>query len=616
MTGAQVRNVLIFATCLAVAVVVLSREERALGWLRRATYFTMFGVTGAWLLRWIAWARARWASPAAALRANWPEILLAVAAMAALFLTHDWEFKVLSDETNMVGVARSLAQEWRFDFAGQAKVYVGSHSYLDYTFDKRPPLFMFVLSLVDSIFGYRVRNVWLLNGVLLGATIVVASGALRRRLGRPWNLLAVVCGLANPVVIWTASAAGVEPILCLVWAFAGFMMLETLEDPESTSFPLLIATVVLLGLARIEAGPLAALMLGATILASPARAKLIERFRDDWFVWTAPAAAMPVVLQQVRLRDYFQGTKVKPFGLEHVLGNVTNWRKVLADSGRFYPFNTLVTVAEVLAVVALIALVLSRRDRMSKAERTAFLIFAALTTCFMAFYTAYFWGQPTKATSARFYALPFFFAGLTIPPVLMRLHAIKDRPAEAAVVVGLVFAHAFPAAYSREFVNALNWRKEHMIVTDFLFPRLPGRSVLLVTQLPGQFLIYDVGAITFDRFNTERKDKNNEIHRPVYDEVLFVQELSLKTGHPNRGFEVDSEVKLETMLERQFDGRSFLRISRMVRDTPPAAHEDTPAVPAPAAPAPPPAPASTEQPTGAATGDSSAHDTAANEALP
>jgi hypothetical protein len=562
MNRSQLRNVLLFAASGFLAVAVTSRPGWSLFWVQYATYFTMFGATGAFLVRWFAWARARWTSPAAAVRANAPEILLGLGAMAALFLTHDWQFKVLSDETNMVAVARSLAHEWRFDFPGQSKFYFGAHHFSNYVFDKRPPLFTFVLSLVDALAGYRVRNVWLLNGALLGATIVVTAGALKRRLGRPWNLLALVWAIANPLVMQTASAAGVEPILCLMWAIAGLAMLETLEDPESASFPLLVAAVMLLGLARLEAGPMAALMLGGAIFASPERKKLIDRFRDDWLVWCAPAVALPVAIQKARLKDYFQGTTTKPFALEHLVANVSNWRRVLLDGGRSFPFNTVVTTAEVIAFVVLVVLVLTRRTKMSRAERTAFLVFAALTTALVALYSTYYWGQPTKATSARFYALPLFFAGLTVPAVLKRIPAVEARAAPAAVVFALVFAHAFPAAYDRTFVNTLPWRRAHEIVDSYLLPRISGRSVLLVTPHPGQFLVYDVGAISFKTFNAERKNVLREIDRKLYDEVLFAQELSFSDKKPVKGSALDPSITLETVLERQYTATSFIRISR------------------------------------------------------
>ena len=569
LTRAQVRNVVLFAASMGTALVVLSRPPWSVAWLRWATYFTTFGAVGAWLLRVVAWARARWASPRAAFRANGPEILLATGAMALLFATHDWQFKVLADEANFVAVGRALSFEWRFEVGDEAKFFWGGQHFLSYFFDKRPPLFTFVLSLVDSVTGYRVNNVWYLNGALFGATVAVAAGALRRRLGRPWNLLAVVWAVANPIVIQTGSAAGVEQLLCFMWAVGGVLLLEALEAPDSPSVPLLVATVLLLALTRAEAGPMGVLMLAAMIVASKDRRQLLRRVSDDWLVWCTPIAVLPIAIVKVHGTGYFQGEK-HPFGLRYAKENVANWARVLTDGGLHSPFNGVVTVTEVVAFVVLVGLVLARRTKMSKAEATAFWIFSALTAAFVAIYSVYFWGQPNKSTSARFYALPFFFAGLCVPVVLRRVQGLGSRPVLAGVLFGVVFAHAVPGLQNTAFVNSLGWRKSHRIVEEYLLPRIHGHNILLVTDIAAQYTIYDVSAITVQRFNRERQTILRELDHHLYDEILFLEDVNLEDGKPIAMHRRDPEVKMETVLERQYGPQTSLRISRLVPEAAPA----------------------------------------------
>jgi hypothetical protein len=547
-------------------VAVASRADLGTWWLRRATYFTVLAVTAIWGIRFIPWARARWASPGQVLREHLPEVALAVAAMGLLFLTHDWQFKVLSDETNFVAAARSMALEQRFDFPEGGKFFNGSQHGFDYVFDKRPPLFPFLLSLVDAFTGYRVRNVWFLNGAILGATIVVAGSFLRRRIGRPWSLLAVVWAIANPVVFLTSSAAGVEPLLCLVWAIAGVLALDVLEAPSAQNLGLLIATVYLIGLCRLEAGPLALVMLVAIVAASPRRAELMGMLRDDALVWAAPVAALPVLLVRAKNQDYFQGLTTRPFGLEHVAGNVSSWAKVLKDGGRFYPYSAVVTVVEVVALVVLVGLVLFGRTAMSRAERAAFLVFSGGTAALFALYSAYFWGQPTNPACSRFYALPLFFAGLTVPGLLLQVRAVKARPAVAGVVSALVFLHAFASSHNRAFANAFTARRQHHLVADYLLSRLPAAMPLVVTTVPAQFVIYDVGAVSFEHFKAHREEMLRELDRKLYTEVLFVQEIDQADGRPTAATALPPEVTLENVMERQHTTSGYTRISRWTRD--------------------------------------------------
>lgn len=564
---AQLRNALLFAASVCVSLVILSREGWALWWLRRATYFTALAAVFAWVVRVAAWARARLRSPAEAWREAWPEVALAAGAMAALFLTHDGQFKVLSDEMNFVGLGRSLAFDWRFEFPEQVKLSLGAQHPLTYLFDKRPPLFAFLLALLDSLTGYRVHNVWLLNGAILGATVLVAGAALRSRLGRPWNLLAVGWALANPVVMLTASGATVEPLFGLLWVVAGACMLSVLTEPTAPTVGLLVATSLLLGLCRVEGAPLAALMLGGILVASPERRRILELLRDDPVVWLSPLAALPVLVQRTRLGDYNTAalTGGKEFGLQYLVANVKSWAAILRDGGHTYPFSAVVTCVEVGAFVALVVLVAARRTAMTRAEVAAFAIGSTLTAAIVALYSTYFWGQPTSQLCARFYALPLFLAGLAVPAVLARIPAVKARPAIAVVAVGLAFAHAFPSSHNGAFVGRLGPRVLHETLAEYLLAQVPERRLLVVTDLPAELAIHPVSAVTFETFKNMRVLVGREVDRKLYDEVLFVQEINVSNGRPSGATELAPDVEIVPVLERQYTGARFLRVSRWKR---------------------------------------------------
>jgi hypothetical protein len=570
MSRARWRNVLLFAASGGLAAVVLSREDRALFWLRYATYFTALAALLAFLVRLAAWARARFRSLLEAARESGAEILLALAAMVVLFLTHSYRFTILSDETNFVALGRTLAIERRFELPDYAKFYDGQQHALSYIFDKRPPLFAFVLSLVDTLTGYRVRNVWFLNGGLLGATVLVAAAVLRRRLGRPWNLLAVVWALANPVVMLTARGATTEPLLGLLWAVMGASVLWVLEDVVTPgdkareSVGLLIATAVLLGLCRMEAGPIAALVLAGVVLASSERRRTLALFLDDPLLWCAPALALPVLIQRLRLGGYNAGETDQPFGVRYLIDNVSNWIAIFADGGRRYPFSALVTGVEVIAVLALVVLALAGRTAMSRAERGAFLVFSAATATVFLVYSAYFWGQPTNPLCGRFYALPLFFAGLAVPALLLRFERLRvpGASAGAAVAFALVFLHAFPASHGRAYAEIASSTR-HEVVAEYVLSQIPAKQLMLVTALPSQFVVYDVGVMDFDTFESTREQVLRDLERKRYDEVLFVQELL--------GAEIHSAtptppgIALEPLVERSNGKYSRVRISRLKR---------------------------------------------------
>jgi hypothetical protein len=557
VSRARIRNALLFAVSLGLVAFALSSEARGIEWLRRGTYPTVFVAVGLWLVRAGRWARPRWPGLREALRLNAAELWLAAGATALVFLGHDRSFKVLADETNFIALGRSLASDWRFDLPDATRWAPADPQAYSWIFDKRPPLFPFAIGLVDIVAGYRVANAWLLNGLVLGATALLAAVVLRRRVGRPWNLLAVLWALANPVVFFTARGATAEPLLGLLWAIAAVALVDVLEEPTEEGVGLLLATATLLGLCRLEAGPLAGLMLVAVLVASSERRRFLRLVASDPAIFCLPALALPVVLQRLRLGSYFEGLEDKPFALSYLASNAKNWLAILADGGRKFPFSTPVLVIEALAVIVLLVRTLSGEGTRSRAERATVLIVTAGASAVFLLYSVYFWGQPTVPVCMRFYAMPLFLAGLTVPTLFVTIPALRERPVGIAVVSALLFVSTLPSSKAPPYPA----RVRHDFVASYVAARAPAR-IQLVTQLPSESVIYDVAAMDFATFERTRAQLKRDLERRLVDEVVLVQEINFDET-PRIGDAPPPNVTLERLVERQDFGTRFVRLSRM-----------------------------------------------------
>jgi hypothetical protein len=550
----------LLAASLGLVAFALSSETRGLDWLRRGTYPTAFVALGIWIVRAVRWARPRWPGLRAAARRNVAELAAAAGAVAVLFAGHDRSFKVLGDETNFIALGRSLATDWRFEIPDATRWGASEPQAFSWIFDKRPPLFTFLLSVVDTVTGYRVGNAWLLNGLILGATVLVVAVALRARVGRPWSLFAVAWGLANPVVFFTARGATTEPLVLLLWVIAAVLLVEVLEEPTAERVGFLLATATLLGLSRLEAGPFAGLALLGVLLASIAseRRRLVRLVLEDPLPFVLPALALPVLLQRLRLGSYYDEAEGHPFGFSFLAANAKNWLTILADGGRKYPFVGPVLVLEAFAVVVLVARMVSGRTTRSRAERAGVLILTVTTSAVFLLYSAYFWGQPTQQVCMRFYALPLFLAGLTVPALLVGIPALREQPAVFGIVTALVLVSTLGPSQNPPPYTA---RVRHEVVADYL-ARHPSTRLQVVTPLPSELVIYPVAAMDFATFDRMRSQLKKDLERKVVDEVLLVQEINFD-GTPSWNNAPPANVKLETLVEHQDFGTRFVRISRM-----------------------------------------------------
>src|ERR1019366_1179143 len=81
---------------------------------------------------------------------------------------------------------------------------------IDTFLDKRPYFFTFILSLVHDLTGYRMANVFFLNGALTAAFLSLAYWFCRELTSRAGGLLVVVLLVTMPLFGQNAACAGME----------------------------------------------------------------------------------------------------------------------------------------------------------------------------------------------------------------------------------------------------------------------------------------------------------------------------------------------------------------------------------------------------------------------
>jgi hypothetical protein len=109
------------------------------------------------------------------LRDAWPELL---------HLHERHEFKVVADEVVLGSTAMQMHFERQAAVIVRGYDYAGNFTPLNVYVDKRPLVFPFLLSLVHDLTGYRVANVFVLNG-LLSLALTALFYLLGCRLGGP-----------------------------------------------------------------------------------------------------------------------------------------------------------------------------------------------------------------------------------------------------------------------------------------------------------------------------------------------------------------------------------------------------------------------------------------------
>jgi len=119
-------------------------------------------------------------------------------------------FRVLSDETNLLSVSQSMLQDGTVNQSLMGFKYYGNLHSIVQGVPNRPLLFPFLTFLLHVLTGYHYENAFILNGIflflcLLGIDLVV------RKFGDGFTALAAqLLFLSHPIVVLSATSAGFE----------------------------------------------------------------------------------------------------------------------------------------------------------------------------------------------------------------------------------------------------------------------------------------------------------------------------------------------------------------------------------------------------------------------
>lgn len=162
-------------------------------------------------------------------------------------------YKVLFDEPVLAATAYTLHLER--EFATTSRNYeIGGFSTIVQTYlDKRPPVFPVIVSLVHDLTGYRLANLWIVNGAatLLLVWLVWWSG---RRLGAGEGAgVAALAWVATvPILGINATSAGMDLFNVLMVAAWFVAVVLYLAVPTAARCALLVFTALLLAYCRYE----------------------------------------------------------------------------------------------------------------------------------------------------------------------------------------------------------------------------------------------------------------------------------------------------------------------------------------------------------------------------
>ena len=120
-----------------------------------------------------------------------------------------------------------------------------------------------------------------------------------------------------------------------------------------------------------------------------------------------------------------------------------------------------------------------------------------------------------------------------------------------------------PVSVRNEYMNALVYPREARVVYDILKPYRASNTLVLV-DMPGAFVIQNVGSLSIEYANLNLKEIHDEFHQNLYERILVVQRIIHDTQQPIEYDQLSDRYQLLPLVSHQTSDEYFLRISEVL----------------------------------------------------
>ena len=330
--------------------------------------------------------------------------LISALAVTVFFQAHEkHEMKILFDEfvINLTAMEMHHYQE--------AAGTTVTHHYQGYSFptkkmvDKRPIFFPFVLSLVHTVSGFRVENVYYLNAALTFGFLFLLYTWVTQLTNKCYGVFSVLLFATLPLLAQNANGGGFE-ILNLLLILALMLVSKAyLEGDGLKHLNLMVMTALLLANTRYES----ILYLLVPVFLVLLRWWRTREMKLSWFtVFTPLFLILPLFCLQVfKSNDgFFDYNRESFFGFQHIYGNIIASVVYLFDCTGDYSNSVFISTTGIVSLLFSILIFVRHRSRILRQETglVIFYLFLILISGITLMLMNYHWAEWTDARTSRF----------------------------------------------------------------------------------------------------------------------------------------------------------------------------------------------------------------------
>jgi hypothetical protein len=495
--------------------------------------------------------------------------------MVFIFCIAPPKFKVLADETNLIGISMAMYQSKKASLPLRGFNFDYHKPEFTSKVDKRPIFYSFLVSLVHTLRGYSAYNGFVVNFICGIMVLFILYLFIYDHFPRIYALISIliVAGLPN-FVIWVTSS-GFETLNLFFILLSLFLFSKVISARSIQYAELLLLTLVLVSQCRYESiiFTVAILFLLPIFL----NKKSIARFSIATYltpILYIPTLWLPRLYTDRPIIDKMAtGTVQVPslfeaFSISNLISNTSGNLIVFLGLDPHLGFSPIISAMSLAGFYLMTKRLFVDRQNTSSQFRTMWL-YGVSTFCMLYLIQASFYlGNMTLYTQNRFAMA--YLPCMIFPAVYVVHHFSNQANIYKKIIVIIFFVfhllYYWPYGAQQLLVQTGSIPYEYNKTLSYLKDNFKRNSnILVIAQRPYYYIVHYKGAVDFTYAN-QNMEKIKYNYGKEFDHILVLQKCLYETRAPLKTHHLNSSYRLINLKNLNLTQTEYLKISKLSTD--------------------------------------------------
>jgi len=491
----------------------------------------------------------------------WVGITVALFLVGLVFLSVKPGFRVLSDETNLVAVSKSMVLNKTVYNTTMGKWYHEIYWPANNELPKRPLLFPFGVHTLHVFLGYSYYNAFIFNGIILLSLLISVFVVAKKLKDSLYGIGVIFLVISQPIITINATSAGFDLFSTF---FLWIVLLSSyifIKNPTNINFAFLWANLLAFSNIRYESFiyhiALILIFVGFRII----KTSHWKAFPKLYLA--TPVLYLPLIWQFILKPNSRENPEnVALFSVKHFLNNINELGNGMINFQSFLPYATIYNLIALLILIIIpIKIFINKNVKKDTFKKEIILVLGIILILNLTIVLSHFFGRYIHPSSARLFLI-FIFA-LSLAPLLL-CKAFPNISSKWLLIIAMTtFIIYHPKAIEGKFVNTQNLIRENNETYRF-FENKKDTRFIVITDTPGHHSILNQGSVNFEYANLHLFELLKDLENHLIDEIYVIQKLSISPKEKlHKNYQLTLPIFLKTLYEFQYKPNNIIRISKI-----------------------------------------------------